>query len=80
MKTSSMNISIPEGLRGWVEDLVSRQGYGTVSEYVRELIRNDQKRRAADALDATLVEAITSGSVEIGAEDFEAIRKKLRTR
>jgi antitoxin ParD1/3/4 len=80
MKTSSMNISIPEGLRGWVEDLVYRQGYGTVSEYVRELIRNDQKRRAADALDATLVEAITSGSVEIGAEDLEAIRKKVRSR
>jgi antitoxin ParD1/3/4 len=40
---STMNISLPDELRDFVEEQVKR-GYGTSSEYVRELIRRDQDR------------------------------------
>ena len=40
-----MNISLPESLRSFVEDQVSRRRYGTTSEYVRDLIRRDQDRQ-----------------------------------
>lgn len=39
-----MNISLPDSLRSFVDEQVSTRGYGTSSEYVRELIRRDQDR------------------------------------
>lgn len=39
-----MNISLPESLKTFVDEQVSQRGYGTSSEYVRELIRRDQDR------------------------------------
>ena len=39
-----MTISIPEHTRDFVEYRVDRAGYGSVSEYIRELIRIDQRR------------------------------------
>lgn len=41
---STMNISLPEALKSFVDDQVAQRGYGTSSEYVRELIRRDQDR------------------------------------
>ena len=41
----TMNISLPESLRSYVEEQVARRRYGTTSEYVRELIRRDQDRQ-----------------------------------
>ena len=42
---STMNISLPETLREFVDDQVSARGYGSLSEYVRELIRKDLGRQ-----------------------------------
>ena len=39
-----MNISLPESLKSFVDAQVSSRGFGTSSEYVRELIRKDQER------------------------------------
>ena len=52
-----MNISLPESLKAFVDEQVSQRGYGTSSEYVRELIRRDQDRQR---LRAMLVEGATS--------------------
>jgi len=41
---STMNISLPDTLKSFVDEQVSQRGYGTSSEYVRELIRKDQDR------------------------------------
>jgi antitoxin ParD1/3/4 len=41
----TMNISLPEPLRTYVEDQVAQRRYGTTSEYVRDLIRRDQDRQ-----------------------------------
>lgn len=42
---STMNISLPETLKSFVDEQVSKRGYGTSSEYVRELIPYGQKTR-----------------------------------
>ena len=39
---STMNISLPDTLKSFVDQQVSTRGYSTSSEYVRELIRKDQ--------------------------------------
>jgi antitoxin ParD1/3/4 len=41
---STMNISLPDSLKSFVDEQVTQRGYGTSSEYVRELIRRDQDR------------------------------------
>lgn len=40
-----MNISLPETLKRFVDEQVVDRGYGTSSEYMRELIRKDQDRQ-----------------------------------
>ncbi|MBI4904742.1 MAG: type II toxin-antitoxin system ParD family antitoxin [Acidobacteria bacterium] len=56
---TSMNVSLPEELKEYVETQ-TRTGYSTPSEYIRELIRSDQKRRATEKLDALLLEGLNS--------------------
>jgi antitoxin ParD1/3/4 len=58
---TSMNVSLPEELKEYVE-AQTKSGYSTPSEYVRELIRGDQKRRAEERLDSLLLEGINSGN------------------
>ena len=78
---TSMNISLPDTLRQWVEDRVAADGYGTASEYFRALLRDDQKRKAREQLDHKLVEALDSGEAkEITAEDWRHIRSTVRDR
>lgn len=57
---STMNISLPEGLKSFVDQQVSTRGYGTSSEYVRELIRKDQDIQKLRSL---LLEGANSPSV-----------------
>ena len=44
MATSTLNISLPETQRLFVEEKIKKEGYGTISEYVRELIRAEQRK------------------------------------
>ena len=41
---STMNISLPEELKSFVDQRIQAEGYGTSSEYMRELIRRDRDR------------------------------------
>ncbi|WP_338849213.1 type II toxin-antitoxin system ParD family antitoxin [Massilia sp. W12] len=44
----SMNISLPEGLKQFVDGQIAQGRYSTASEYVRDVIRNDEKKRKAE--------------------------------
>jgi antitoxin ParD1/3/4 len=61
MGITSLNVSLPKVLKDYVESRVNDGGYSTPSEYVRELIREDQKRRAVEMLEALLAEGLSSG-------------------
>ena len=69
-ETTAINVSLPSPLRAWVEQVVSTGGYGSVSEYVRELIRADQKRRANEKLEALLIEGLESGKPMPATAEF----------
>jgi antitoxin ParD1/3/4 len=78
---TSMNISLPDTLRQWVEERVTAEGYGTASEYFRALIREDQKRNAREDLDRKLIGALESGeATEMTSGDWEHIRSTVRQR
>lgn len=75
---ATMNISLPEALREFVDARLREGGYGTASEYVRELIRNDQKRHAGERLEALLLDGLDSGEpIEITDEFWRKKRKEL---
>jgi antitoxin ParD1/3/4 len=77
----TMNISLPDPMKQYVEEQVSTGAYSSASEYVRELVRADQKRRAKEQLEQILLSAINSGDpVDVTAEMVEEAKQRLRAR
>ncbi|MFO5528234.1 MAG: type II toxin-antitoxin system ParD family antitoxin [Cuspidothrix sp.] len=77
----SINISLPDTMRTYVEQLVAQGGYSSISEYFRELVRQDQKQRAKEQLQTMLLEGLNSGeATEMTAHDWEDIRQAVRNK
>ncbi len=77
MKT--MNVSLPDNMRDYIEQQVKTGGYGSVSEYIRDLIRQDQKRKAKEHLETLLLEGIESGTATpMSDQDWTEIRQAVR--
>jgi antitoxin ParD1/3/4 len=76
---STVNISLPESMKAYIDEQVSTGGYGTVSEFFRDLIRQDQKRKAKESLETLLLEGLDSGaSTPMSAQDWEEIRRAVQ--
>lgn len=75
-RMSTMNISLPEGLKSFVDEQVATRGYGTSSEYVRELIRKDQDRQRLREL--LLAGAASAPSSAADDAFFEGLRARAR--
>ncbi len=76
----SMNISLPEPLKQFVDGQIQTGRYSSASEYVRELIRADEKRKAEEELEAKLLEGLSSPEKKLTAGDWKAIRSEALTR
>ena len=76
----TMNISLPDPLKDFVDAQINSGRYSSVSEYVRELIRSDEKRKAEDRLEAMLLEGMASQETELTRRDFGDIRKDALSR
>ena len=74
---STMNISLPDALKSFVDEQVSERGYGTSSEYVRELIRKDQDRLQLRGL--LLAGVATAPAAPVDAAYFEGLRNRVRS-
>ncbi len=76
---TTMNISLPEEMKTFIEDQITRDGYASASEYFRTLIREDQKRRAKRELEAKFREALESGpATPMTRDDWIALRQEAR--
>ncbi|MFS0853939.1 type II toxin-antitoxin system ParD family antitoxin [Microbacterium sp. 179-I 3D4 NHS] len=74
---STMNISLPESMKDFVEEQVEARGFGTSSEFVRDLIRTEQDRTALRAL---VVDGMRSGpGSELDDDYFERLRQRVRS-
>ncbi len=72
---TTMNVSLPDELKDFVDERVDRSGYGSTSEYVRDLIRRDRERQQLREL---IVEGL--GSEQVGPADeafFAGLRSKI---
>jgi antitoxin ParD1/3/4 len=75
---TTMNISLPGALKNFVDKQVNRRGYGTSSEYVRELIRKDQDRERLRGLLLEGAASPSSGRADI--RYFADLRSRISRR
>lgn len=74
---ATMNVSLPEPMKTWVESRLQDGSFGNTSDYVRHLIRRDQEReQAIKALQAAIEEGVNSGTPE--PFNFKAFKARMR--
>ena len=73
---TTMNISLPDTLKSFVDSQVSRRGFGTSSEYMRALIRKDQERQVLK--DLLLDGAASPATAPVTDEYFNSLRDRIR--
>ncbi|MGH9563322.1 MAG: ribbon-helix-helix domain-containing protein [Terracidiphilus sp.] len=69
MAMTSLNISLPDPLKAYVEDRVTSGDFGTPSEFIRNLIRQDKELRRS-RLESELLEALETKAIAIAPEEL----------
>jgi len=78
---ASLHVSLSDEMRSFVDQQVQGGAYHNHSEYVRDLIRHDQERKARERVDALLLEGLASGEPKaLTSEDWQEIREEVRAR
>lgn len=74
----TMNISLPDSLKSFVDEQVVQRGFGTSSEYVRELIRKDADH--SYLRDVLLKGALSAPAAPVDARYFTTLRERVQKR
>jgi antitoxin ParD1/3/4 len=56
---ATLNVSLPDAMREWIDAQIAAGEYANASDYIRDLVRHDQRQR--DALRLALIEGEKSG-------------------
>ena len=76
---ATMNVSLPDEMKEWVEDQAATGRYANVSDYIRDVLRREQGMVAR--LQGLIDEAYASGFVEMKPDElFEDIKRRSRAR
>jgi antitoxin ParD1/3/4 len=73
---TTMNISLPDEMKAFIEAQVAQGGYASASEYLCAVIRDVQKRKAKQELEAKLLEGLQGPTNEMTREDWESIERE----
>jgi antitoxin ParD1/3/4 len=75
---TTLNISLPDSMRAFIDEQIAQGGYSTASEYIRDLIRQAQKQAAQEKLDSLLIEGLESGKpIEVTDEWWQEKQERL---
>lgn len=74
---TSLNISLPEPMKAFIEEEVKRGAYSTPSEFVRELVRDAQKRRAREEEERVLHALLSAESIT-DTPELERVHRQVR--
>jgi antitoxin ParD1/3/4 len=75
---TSLNVSLPRELKEFVVREVAAGGYGTASEYIRELLRERAARRERELVDRKILEALAGPGREMKPGDWREFRERMR--
>jgi len=73
---TTMNISLPDDMKAFVEDRVAQEGFASVSEYLSHLIREAQRRKAKLELEAKLAEGLQGPPTRMTRKDWQAVERE----
>ncbi len=73
----SMNVSLPESLKTFVDQQIASGHYSSVSEYVRALIREDEKHKAQMRLEGMLRDGLKGPDIEVNQKFWDDLRKDI---
>jgi antitoxin ParD1/3/4 len=73
---TTVNISLPDEMRAFIEEQITREGYISASEYVRDLIREAQRRSAKRELEAKLAEGLQGPPTKMYGKDWQSIERE----
>jgi len=72
-----MSFALPENMREYIDARVSDGSYGNTSEYLRELIRRDQREQTAQRLRDLIADGLASGEGREATDDvIDELRKR----
>jgi antitoxin ParD1/3/4 len=75
---TTMNISVPDEMKAFVETRMAQEGYASASEYLRALIRDAQKRQAKRELEGKFREALESGpATPMTPDDWQQLERNV---
>ncbi|WP_282295691.1 type II toxin-antitoxin system ParD family antitoxin [Stenotrophomonas sp. PS02289] len=78
---ATMNISLSDPLKQFVDEEVNEGGYSSTSDYVRDLIRQRQRQKAEDLLRQLIAEGLASGPAKpLEPDHFDRMRERARQR
>ena len=77
---TSMNLSLPEPLKLFVDEQVTKGGYSTVSDYLLELIQEAKRRIDRQELEAKLLAGLQSPTAEMSADEWTQLRERILAR
>lgn len=78
---ATMNISLPDLLKQFIDKEVQEGNFSSTSDYMRDLVRQRQRAKAETTLKQLIAEGLASGSAgQVTADTFERMRQDLRQR
>lgn len=77
---TSINISLPDQMKEFVDEEVGEGGYRDPSEYFHALLREQQKRKAEEKLEGMLMEGLATTSSGLDEKDWKHVRAELENR
>ncbi len=77
---TTINVSLPDDMKAFIETQMNREGYASASEYLRVLILDAQRRQARQELDARLLEGLQSPASEMTDGDWVSLRQRIYER
>ncbi len=76
----TLNISLPDQMKEFVEEQVREGDYDTTSEYFSTLVREQQKRKAEEKLEGLLLQGLASDASTLKQKDWDDLRAELELR
>jgi len=77
---TSLNITLPDEMKAFIDDQISSQGFASVSEYFQNLLREAQAKNARRALEVKLLEGLKGPITEMTPEDWDSIEQEANDR
>jgi len=78
---TTMNISLTDPLKHFIDEEVRDGGFASTSDYMRDLIRQRQRQKSEDTLRSLIADGLASGpAVPVDAGWFDRMRERARSR